>query len=453
MMTMRWSRAALLALFVACGGETGTITVDIAAAPGGDLLERIERVRATLSNPREVTEAERDEEGRLVVELEVTADGRGGFLTLEGFDGDGELIARGTSPSLPIAAVEATITVYLGPPGAFAEAPVSLEPARSEVGAGVLTYGAVLVGGRDADGDPRADVEVYNVYDHDIQTGLDLPSPRAAPTVLAGESDYVYIVGGTDEDDQPSAAAWRFDTTVAPAGAFLELDAADEEIARADQDGVYLGNETFLVAGDPAIAVSGLTLEVVVLDDVPALTDGVGTLIAGAPAYPAIVAGAGVGESGAVVVQGGLVEELALPDSVRRRGHEVIRLADARILIVGGEDLEGAPLASAIVYDPLTGDVDEIDDFLATPRRGAAIGATFEHLIVAGGVSAEGALVADAEVFDALTLDPVGTPELVVPRRGALMLPLANGQLLLAGGLDEAGAPSSVLELYTPEPL
>ncbi|HUS63873.1 MAG TPA: kelch repeat-containing protein [Kofleriaceae bacterium] len=445
---MKW--IALLALAAACGGETGTITVEVVAAPGGDLLERIERVRATLSSPREVTEAVRDEDGRLEVELEVTADGRGGSLLLEGYDADDELIALGISPPLPIAAVDASITVYLGPPGGFAEAPVELEPARSELGAAVLSYGAILMGGRDTDGDPRADVVVYNAYDHDLQDGLDLPAPRAAPTVLSGESNFVYVVGGEDEDGDASGVAWRFDTTVAPAGAYLELDSPDDDAARIGQSGVYVGGETFVVMGDPALAVSGFTLEAVVLEDAPALTDGVGVLLAGSPIYPALIAGAGVGDTGAVTIAGGVFEDLTLPDSVRRRGHEIVLLADARVLILGGEDEEGAPLASAILFDPLTGEVEEIDDFLATPRRGAAIAATFDHVVVAGGVDAGGALVPDAEVFDALTLDRDGTPDLVVPRRGAVLLSLGNGQLLLAGGTDAAGEPIGVLELYTP---
>jgi hypothetical protein len=452
-MTLPVRRAALLlaASAAACGGETGTIAVDIAAAPGGDLVDRIERLRATLSSPHEVTEATRDEDGRLSLEIEVTADGRGGFLTLEGFDAGDDLVALGISPPLPIAAVDASITIYLGPPGGFAEAPVSLEPARSELGGALLSYGAILAGGRDADGDPRADVVVYNVYDHDLQSGLDLPAPRAAPTVLSGESNYVYIVGGTDEDGAASAAAWRFDTTIAPAGAYLDLDVpAEDAAARTGEHGVYLGSETFLVTGNPALAVSGLSLETVLLEDEPSLEDGVGVLIAGPPAYPALVAGAGVGESGAVLVTGGLFEGLPLPDSVLRRGHDLVLLADSRVLIVGGEDLEGTPLASAIVYDPLTGEVDEVDDFLATPRRGAAISATFDHVVVAGGVDAEGAMVPDAEVFDALTLEPDGTPDLVVPRRDAVLLSLGNGQLLLAGGLDADGAPIGTLELFTP---
>jgi hypothetical protein len=442
--------AFAVALAVAgCGGETGTLDVALVAAPEGDLLARVDRVRVELGDPPTVVEAAR-QGGELVIELEVDAQDASGVITVDGFDAAGERIARGVSAALPLAAVNAAIRIYLGPPGGLAAAPVALDPPRAGVGAAPLPYGAILVGGRTAAGAASADVVIYNVYDHQLQLGLDLPAARESPTVLRGVTDLVYVFGGSDDDGAARAEGWAFNTSVAPAGLYIAL-AGEGDLARAGASGAAIAGDAFVVTGDPALRIDGPASSIGELDGAPPLTGGVAARLGQGDGARLVVVGDGVGEGGAVVLEGDGWTELDGPADLRRTGHAVIALPDGRGLVVGGT-VDGAAVDTAAVLAP-TGEVDDLGaGFLATARTGAAVAVAGGVVLVAGGVGKGGAVLADAERFDAATLEPLGAVTMAVPRRDAVALPLANGQILIAGGTGEDGEPVGPLELYTPEP-
>ena len=55
---------ALAALALcACGGATGTVSVELVTAPGSHVLDAVQRLRLTLSDPPEVVEAMRSGNG------------------------------------------------------------------------------------------------------------------------------------------------------------------------------------------------------------------------------------------------------------------------------------------------------------------------------------------------------------------------------------------------------
>ena len=105
-------------------------------------------------------------------------------------------------------------------------APVALDPARTDAGTASLVYGVAIAGGTDGAGAPSDAVSIYNAYTHDFQVGKALPAARTGLTAIAGTSGFVYLFGGLDDGGQPTSTFWRFDTTVAPDGAYTELDAA-----------------------------------------------------------------------------------------------------------------------------------------------------------------------------------------------------------------------------------
>jgi len=450
-MTRRAAAVAVaLALVPGCGGEVGTIQVSLVTAPASDLLERIQRVRAVLSEPYTVIEAERDASGALHIDFEVTAQNAPALVTVEGFDAADQRIALALSAPLPLAAVDFDIALYVAPPLSFAEAPVALESARSEIGAALLPYGAILMGGRDAGGDPIADVVVYNVYDHSLQEGLPLPEARASATVVSGESDLVYVFGGLDQTGGPNADGWSFNTALAPAGAYVALT-SDGDLARAGAAGVFVASERFLITGTPAVQVDGLTGQVSAWPGAPPMEEGAAARLLGTgDVTMVLIAGSGVGENGAVSTTGDAYSELDAPAEVRRTGHAVVALPDGRGLVVGGTLESGERARSAVAFDPGDGQFSVHDDFLTAARPEAAIAASQEYVLVAGGVDPDGAVRDDAELFDVTSLEPVATLPLVAPRRGASALVLANGQVLIAGGIGPDGAPVAVLELFTP---
>ncbi|MEO7733856.1 MAG: hypothetical protein ABIY55_23025, partial [Kofleriaceae bacterium] len=159
------ARAAIIAFGVlglsACSGTTGTVTLELATAPGSHVLDAVDRLRVTLAG--QVIEATRTASG-FDLALELDATGAAGALVVEGFDAAGTLVACGQSPRFPISAIDAHVVVYVAAPRSIAVAPAALTAARSDVSASALAFGAVIAGGRDAAGVPSTSIAVYNAY-------------------------------------------------------------------------------------------------------------------------------------------------------------------------------------------------------------------------------------------------------------------------------------------------
>jgi Ca2+-binding RTX toxin-like protein len=123
--------------------------------------------------------------------------------------------------------------------------------------------------------------------------------------------------------------------------------------------------------------------------------------------------------------------------SVPRAGAAAAPLPDGRVLVVGGRDASGHPLASAEVFDP------GIDSFsapfgpMSVPRAGAVAAPLPDgRVLVAGGSAADFVTHLSAEVFNAATgtFSSAGIGSMAFPRVGAAAAPLADGRVLVAGG-------------------
>ena len=80
----------------ACTGSTGTIQLELTAAPGSNVIEAVQRLRVTLTDPPFVTEAVRTDNGFNIL-IDVEASGTAGTLIVEGFDDNDSLVATGMS--------------------------------------------------------------------------------------------------------------------------------------------------------------------------------------------------------------------------------------------------------------------------------------------------------------------------------------------------------------------
>ncbi len=441
--------AAVVAGASACEGDVGLMTVTIVTAPDSTVMDDVVRARMTLDNPATVVEATRDGNGQLFLDLDVEANGVTGSVMFEGFDSAGSLIAVGRSGPLPIAAFDGRVDVYVAPPLSFAEAPVELETARSDIGISLLSFGVLLAGGRDAAGNATDDMAIYNVYDHALQIGAPLPEARFGMTNLGGSFGIVYLFGGTDPAGDPSAALWRLDTNVAPGGSY-QTQRTDDSLARTGAAGAPLGQEAFLVTGDPPVIVDGLGGRAAAIPDAAPIAGTVTSVSIDGTVYT-LVAGRGASATGATLFVGNQWIELSPPADMERTGHRTLALPGGDMLTLGGATLASTP-ASAIRFDPVSRSFTTIEDFLATPRTNPAAATTGRHLVVAGGIDSAGETVSTAEVFDAVTLAPIATVPMVVPRSGAAAATLASGQVLVVGGVDASGAPVAVIELFTPGP-
>lgn len=430
-------KRALLALplVAACAGETGTLSVGLTTAPGSTLLDSVQTLRMTVTNPPQVITAERTA-GGFSIALELDATGEATALLVEGLDATGNLVANGASPPFPVGAIDGRIVVYMAPPLSVGEAPLSLSPARTELAAGPLPYGVVFAGGRLESGGASDAVTIYNAFDHSIAGGLPLPAPRAGIALTVGTGNIAYMFGGSDDAGTARADLWRFDTNTPPAGSYAELG-VKEGFARAHQIAVPIGNERYLISGTPAAELASLTGAVTARDEVAGLPpDGV-TLTANDDSLATIFAG----PDGVVRFRSGTFTTLAIP-SAARAGVNVVALPGGSALVVCGT-------TEAVRIDAASGAAEPLPGLPSVAKTGCAAAATPRHLIVAGGDVA-GTLDGTVEIYDAATLARLATVPLVVPRKDAVAIALPNEQVLIAGGVDASGAPIATLELFTP---
>jgi len=134
-------------------------------------------------------------------------------------------------------------------------------------------------------------------------------------------------------------------------------------------------------------------------------------------------------------------------------------LTDGRVMVIGGNPSGQAPLGEIdeIVSDNASFDVRKLGTALKTPRSrhtatrlGDDVGAA---VLIAGGVDAIGAPVATAELFKPLSeelADPDKfKPTMNVPRSGHVAALMPDGSVLFIGGVDAAGNPVNMLELFS----
>jgi hypothetical protein len=416
----------------ACSDGAGVIDVELAAAPGSTLLDGVQTLRMIVTEPRKVVTAERGSSG-FDLALELPANGTSAAIVVDGLDADGTVIASGATPEFAFGGVDGHVVVYMAAPNSVAVAPRALEPARSEVAAAPLVYGAVLAGGALEGGAASDAIAIYNAYDHSLIAGLPLPGPRAGLAIAVGTLG-IYMFGGRDETGAAAQSLWRFDPQQAPSGFYF--DYGDKVgFGRAGEHFIAAGNEHFLLTGMPGAELLGLDGSMVVHDEVTSLpSEGVTVT-----ANDGVVASFFVGADGVVRCRAGVCESTALPG---RSGARAVALPGGKVGVVcGGTEL--------IRIDAASVTAETIAGIPAVARTGCAVAVTSRHLVIAGGTTASG-VEGTVEIFDAATLAPVATGVLAVPRTDAVAITLANDQVLIAGGLDASGQPTATLELFTP---
>ena len=144
--------------------------------------------------------------------------------------------------------------------------------------------------------------------------------------------------------------------------------------------------------------------------------------------------------------------------NVLRTLHSSTRLGGSGlILIVGGLDADGNPLASAEIYNPATRVFTLIDGALNTARYGhAAIETVGGAVFIIGGQGAGAAYLASVEVFTP-GANPAVTGTFATASNGlssaranmAAEL-LSGGDILITGGADSGDATLALAEVYAP---
>ncbi|MGE0549304.1 MAG: hypothetical protein AB7O24_16120 [Kofleriaceae bacterium] len=427
---MKW---LAIALVTACSGQTGTVSVELTTAPGSQLIDSVTRIRMTVTNPHAELEATRGANGfNLAIEVEATGDS--GALIIEGFDANDALIASGMSPPFPIAAIEAHLRIYVAPPMSIGRSPSTLAIPVSDLAVVALPFRAMFAGGRDAAGSPVGSVGIYNAFDHTVTAGVDTPFARGGIALAANVVNAVYMFGGTAADGSDTGALVRYDTGVAPNGAATTL--GDQPgFARSHQIALRIGSDRFLISGTPPLLLDGGG--VTARTDLASLPAAGATVLTSTGEFVAVLAGA----EGVIWFHDD--QFIVTPGNRARAG--VAALPNGTIVVAGGGAADTA--RDLVTVDPSSGAITTATGVLVTARYSPAVAATQRHLVIAGGVDELGAPIATAEVFDATTLARL-TELALEPRAGAFAVALPTDQVLIAGG----AAVTDAIELFTPGP-
>jgi diguanylate cyclase (GGDEF)-like protein len=133
-----------------------------------------------------------------------------------------------------------------------------------------------------------------------------------------------------------------------------------------------------------------------------------------------------------------------------RDGAVAVRLADGRVLVLGGTSGNEADIPEPEIYDPRTGSFTG-DGALASPRWSPTATLLPDGLVlVAGGNGYQGVL-SSAELFDPQRGTTVAVVQMTAPRWGQTATLLMDGSVLLTGGQPTTEAsPLSSAELFDP---
>ncbi|TDD90405.1 DUF6603 domain-containing protein [Actinomadura rubrisoli] len=140
-----------------------------------------------------------------------------------------------------------------------------------------------------------------------------------------------------------------------------------------------------------------------------------------------------------------------------RRGHTTTALPDGRVVVAGGVGADGTPLASVEVYDPVARTWTSPQQTMRTARHGHSATVVDGKLLVIGGTGARGgqgrATLTSAETLDPATLTWTGLPPMAYARTGHQAVPLPEGRVFVIGGALLTGRGERAMtycEIYDP---
>jgi N-acetylneuraminic acid mutarotase len=129
-----------------------------------------------------------------------------------------------------------------------------------------------------------------------------------------------------------------------------------------------------------------------------------------------------------------------------RDGDTVTLLPNGKVLVAGGDDTNNDYLVSAELYDPATGAWSPTGSLNDARGWHTATLLPNGKVLVAGGDATGNS----AELYDPATANWTRTGSLGTARDSHTATLLPNGQVLIAGGYDDYGYPSASAELYGP---
>jgi allophanate hydrolase subunit 1 len=133
--------------------------------------------------------------------------------------------------------------------------------------------------------------------------------------------------------------------------------------------------------------------------------------------------------------------------------HTATALANGTVLIAGGFDSTRTTLASAEIYDPITGLFTATGAMSAGRVAAEAVRLRNGQVLMVGGQDASGNAIASVDLYDPITGTFSPTGALGTPRLNPTVTVLKNGSVLVAGGYEGTshGEPLATAEIYKPK--
>jgi large repetitive protein len=329
------------------------------------------------------------------------------IIELEGVDSSNQVIAFGRTCPLRFEGPNTVAPLYFAPTSFFAPTAGTPAPRYHPAGAALPDGTVVIVGGEDEEDNALASVELF-------VPGAATFSPIANHTVARKRAESallpdvgLLIVGGLDDDDEhPDAEV------------FLEAQ------------------RQFVTIADPRLV--GLTgHQVVTLPDGRALVTGgmSGTTTLATALYVA-------------VMDDGTYKVSPAPTLAEPRSGHAATVAVGTPIVFGGYDVNHVPLDTIEAID-VGYSTSQIIARMQTPRAEATVTVLPDgSILLVGGIGPDGAPLADAELFNPITRSTEQI-DLQYSRHGHSATLLPDGRVLVAGGNRE-GAPFDEVELFVP---
>lgn len=155
--------------------------------------------------------------------------------------------------------------------------------------------------------------------------------------------------------------------------------------------------------------------------------------------------------AGGAVAEPGTWSALDMPSPVSAT--DAVRLVSGKVLIAGGADAYGKPVATTSLFDPVAVGWETDAGSLKTARlRHATARLADGRVVASGGLDAGGAPLSSAEVFDPLAKSWQETGTLNTARGGHTATPIGT-RLLVVGGTSDRGAALASAESLDPRTL
>ena len=485
------NRILIASLFLvslaACGGKTGTLSLDIVVSPTDDPFADAASVRFTIGSSAYV-DTETVSAGHFNLNVKQKPESTNGPVLVEALDAGGNVIAHGVSPVLTLSAMDqGPIAIWVGRPGKVATTSAAISvlttladgtqaatpSPRTDMAATTVTgLGVLFCGGRDVNGNALPTTAVYDVFTQAIINTSDMETARAGGLAAASTSVQAWAYGGAQSvgigtPGTPQSTIELFDPTTG-LGVWAPLP-TDAFTARSFPNGAVLASGDTLITG--GVDGNGMPLNTggLVNPSGAIRLTAIATPMAAARSGHAVAA-AHFSDGDGAILFGGLPVGSTLPVAERLLGQTfaayslgtttpnlvnatATTMPNGDVLILGGQLDDGTVTSSGIVITPGVSPptVKVQANMLSAARAGHSATLSGSDLVVCGGADGTGTLQGSCDIIDTSSYAIKATVPLATPRRNHVSQLLETGDIVLAGGLGSDGKPTAAIELFTHE--